>query len=146
MNVSHDALFQNCVNGSSPLKLRAARAPDMKSFKRHLLNHWSKFQITSHECFPWYPLLKLHKKFRYAEQKGPYSSRTSLNDISSWTTSPNSKIFHRIAPHDASTKIVQMVLIRWTKRLPELQIRNVFQRQILNQWSKFKIISQNCFS
>ena len=26
-------------------------------FKRHiLLNHWSKFHITSHESFPWYPL------------------------------------------------------------------------------------------
>ena len=40
MNVPHNALFQNCINGSAPLNRRIARAPDKKSFKRHLLlNH-----------------------------------------------------------------------------------------------------------
>ena len=38
-----NALFQSCINGSSPLNRRAARAPDKKSFKQHLLNHWPKF-------------------------------------------------------------------------------------------------------
>ena len=41
MNVPHGALFQNCKNGSTPPSRRAARGPDKKSFKRHLLlNHW----------------------------------------------------------------------------------------------------------
>ena len=35
MNVPHDALFQNCINGSAPPNRRAARAPDKKYFKRH---------------------------------------------------------------------------------------------------------------
>ena len=30
MNVPHDALFQNCINGSTPLNRRVARAPDKK--------------------------------------------------------------------------------------------------------------------
>ena len=30
MNLSHDALFQNCTNGSTPLNRRAVRAPDKK--------------------------------------------------------------------------------------------------------------------
>ena len=35
MNVPHDALFQKCINGSTPLNGRSDRAPDKKSFKRH---------------------------------------------------------------------------------------------------------------
>ena len=37
----------NCTNGSAQLNKRAARAPDNKSLKGHLLNHWSKFKIIS---------------------------------------------------------------------------------------------------
>ena len=44
-------------------------------FKWHLLNHWSKFHITSHECSPWCPLSKLHKWFRSTEYEGCQSSR-----------------------------------------------------------------------
>ena len=45
MNVHHDALFQNYMNGSAPLNRRASRALDKKSFKQHLLlNHWPKFK------------------------------------------------------------------------------------------------------
>ena len=44
LNVPHDAFFQYCINGLTPLNRRAARAPDKKSFKQHLLlNIWSKF-------------------------------------------------------------------------------------------------------
>ena len=44
-------------------------------------------------------------------------------------------------------KIAQMILPRWTKGPSELQIRNIFIRHLLlNHWSKFKIISQNCSS
>ena len=50
MNLPHDALFQNCINGSTPLNRRAATAPDKKSFKQHLLNHWPKFKIISQNC------------------------------------------------------------------------------------------------
>ena len=83
---------------------RAARAPDKKSFTWHLfLNHLSKFKIISQNCSSWYPLPKLHKRFCSSEQKGHQSSRyeISLKDISSWTTGPNSKWFHRIVPHNA---------------------------------------------
>ena len=46
-----------------------------------------------------------------------------------------------------STKIAQMVMLRWTKWLPKLQIRNTFKGHfLLNHWFKFKIISQNCTS
>ena len=37
MNVTHDALIQNCIIGSAPLNRKAARAPDKKSFKWHLV-------------------------------------------------------------------------------------------------------------
>ena len=52
MNVTHYALNQNCINGSTPLNTRAAKALDKKSFKRHLLNHWSKFKIKIHRIVP----------------------------------------------------------------------------------------------
>ena len=43
-----------------------------------------------------------------------------------------------------STKLAQIVLLRWTKGPPEPQIRNIFKRHLLwNHLSKFKIISQN---
>ena len=45
MNVPHDTLCQNCANGLAPSNNRAARAPDKKYFKRHLLNHLPKFKI-----------------------------------------------------------------------------------------------------
>ena len=47
MNVRHDALFQNCINGSPPPNWRAARAPDKKFFNQLLLNHFPKFKIIS---------------------------------------------------------------------------------------------------
>ena len=66
----------------------------------------------------------------------------------SWITCPNSKHFHRIIPLDTkSTKVAQMVPLRWTEGQPELQIRNIFKRHLLlDHGAKFKIISQNCSS
>ena len=53
---------QNWLNCSAPLNRRATRAPDKKSFKRHLLlNHWSNFKIISQNCSSWYPLPKYCK-------------------------------------------------------------------------------------
>ena len=44
-----------------------------------------------------------------------------------------------------TTKIAQMVPLQGTNGLPELYIRNdVKNIFILNHWSQFKIISQNC--
>ena len=37
MNVPHDALFQNRIKGLAPQNRRAARAPNKKLFKQHLL-------------------------------------------------------------------------------------------------------------
>ena len=62
----------------APLNRRAARAHKKKSFKRHLLNHWSKFHITSHECSPRYPLSKLLKLFCSTEQEGRKSFRKEI--------------------------------------------------------------------
>ena len=71
----------------------------------------------------------------------------SLNEISSWTTGPNSKLFHRIVPLYTLHQNCKMVPLCWTKGLPELQIRNIFKRHLLlSHWSKFKLISQNCYS
>ena len=49
-SVPHNAFYQNCTNGSTPLNKRAARPIDITSFKHHFLNHWSKFKIISHKC------------------------------------------------------------------------------------------------
>ena len=43
--------------------------------RRFLLNYWSKFHITSHECSPWCPVSKLHNCFHSTEQEGRQSSR-----------------------------------------------------------------------
>ena len=66
-----------------------------------LLNHWSKFHITSYECSPWCPLSKLHKWFRSNEQgatrapeKKSFKRHLLLNH---W---PKFKWFHRIVPLD----------------------------------------------
>ena len=77
------------MNGFAPLNRRASRAPDKKSLKRHLLNHWSKFKINSQNCSSGYPLPKLHKIFCSAERNGRLSFRKeiSLNNISFLTTS-----------------------------------------------------------
>ena len=101
MNVPHDTLFQNYINGVAPPNRRIARAPDKKSFKQH--------------C--------------------------------SWTTDPNLKKITELFLKIPSNKIVQMVTLYWTKGLPDIQIRNTFERQfLLNHRSKFKIILQNCSS
>ena len=68
MNVPHSALFRNCINGSVPPNKRTARAPDKKSFKQHLLNHWPKFIIISQNCSSWCTLPKFHKWFHSTDQ------------------------------------------------------------------------------
>ena len=68
MNVPHNALFQKCINGSAPPNRRTARAPDMKSFNWHLLNHWHKFNIILQNCSLWCTLPKLHKWFYSTDQ------------------------------------------------------------------------------
>ena len=49
------------------------------------------------------PSTKIAQMVPPTEQKGHQSSRweISLNDIFSLTIGPNSKLFHRIVPHDA---------------------------------------------
>ena len=64
MNIPHDALFQNGLNGSASLNRKTVRASDKKSFKRHLLlNHWHKFKIISPNCSSWCNLPNVHKLF-----------------------------------------------------------------------------------
>ena len=100
MNVPHDALFQNCVNSSSPPNIGPPA-----------LQIWSLLNDIS------WPLLQIQNNF--------------------------TELF-LIIP---STKIAQMGSLRGTKGLPELQIRNDFKWHfLLNHWSKFKMISQNCSS
>ena len=46
-----------------------------------------------------------------------------------------------------SMKIAQIVQLGQTNGLPELYMKNVFKQHLLmNHWSKFKIITQKCFS
>ena len=100
--VPHDAIYQNCTNGSAPPNEGAARALDRKCL------------LTT---FPPEPLVQIQNNF------------TGLCFIM------------------PLTKIALMVLLHWTKGLPELQIRNIFKRHfLLNHWYKFKIISLNCSS
>ena len=72
MKVSNNDLYQNCINRSAPTNTRAARDPDKKYFKWHiLLNHWCKIKIISQNfSSAWYPLPKLHKRF-HSTVKGP---------------------------------------------------------------------------
>ena len=51
MNIPHDAILQNCINGSAAPNRRTAKAPDKKSFKRYHLNHWPKFKEKITELF-----------------------------------------------------------------------------------------------
>ena len=64
MKVYNNGLYQNCINSSAATNARAARVPDKKYFKWHLLNHWSKSKLF-HRIVPlaWYALPKLHKGF-----------------------------------------------------------------------------------
>ena len=52
MNIPHDAIFQNCINGSAAPNRRTAKAPYKKSFKRHLLNHRPVIQKKNHRIIP----------------------------------------------------------------------------------------------
>ena len=64
--------------------------------------------------------------------------RNLSKDISSWTTGPNSKWFHRIVPHNTLYQNCTNGSAPLNKRLCELQIRNIFNRHLLNHWSKSK--------
>ena len=122
----------------------AARALDKKSFKCHLLNQWSKINIISQNCTfqnctnGSAPLNKRAARApdkKYLKKTSPFEPLVQIHNISS-------ELF-LIIP---STKIAQMVWLHWTKGPPELQIRNLFKPHLLNHWSEFKIISQNCSS
>ena len=119
-------------------------------FKMYLLlNQWSNFKIISQNCSSWYPLPKWHKLFRPPEQKVRQRCRyeISLNDISSWTTGPNSKLFHRIVSLDTLFQNCTNGSVLLSKRALEFQLRNILKRHLLlNHWFEFKTISQNCSS
>ena len=146
MKVPHNALYQNCINGSAPQNTRVARTPDKKSFKWHLLNHRSKFKIISRNCSSWCLLPKLHKWF-CSPNKGTARALDKKCLLMTFPCEPLVQIqnnFTELFLIMPLTKIAQMVLLHWTKGLPELQITNIFKRHILlNHWSKFKIISLN---
>ena len=119
----------------------------INNFKRHLLNHWSKFKIISQNCSSWWKLHKIAQIICSTKQRGCQSSRSemSFNDIFSWTMVQIQNNFTELFLIIPFTKIAQMVLLHWTKGPQELQIRNIF-KHLLNHWSKFEIISQNCSS
>ena len=112
-------------------------------FKRYLLNHWSKFHMNVphnalfHNC--------INGSAPPNKRPPELQIKNLLNDI--WTTDPNANNFTELFLWIPSTKIAQMVMLCWTKGLPELQIRNTFKHYfLLKHWSKFKIISQDCSS
>ena len=156
-------VYQHCT----PLKKGAARAliiiPSTKMvplrwtkrplelqirniFKQNLLlNHWSKFHIYFTWMFPMMPSFKTAQIVLLHQTGGlpELQIRNLLNDISR-TTGPNSKWIHRIVPLDTLYQNCTNGSARLNKRAcPELQKRNIF---LLNHWSKFKKISQNCSS
>ena len=110
MNVPHDAIFQNCINGFAPLNRRVTRVQDQKSLKRHLLlDHRPKLEINSQNCSSKCPLPKFYKCVRSTEQKGrkdkKYLKKTSPPE-------PLVRIqnnFTELLLLTPSTKIAQMV-------------------------------------
>ena len=95
MNVSNDALFQNCINGSAAPNRRTDRAPDKKSFKWHLLNRWPKFKIISQNCASWCTLPKFHKRFHCTVQsfsdERPRAQGSSCFKCWAWYNNNNNK-------------------------------------------------------
>ena len=124
--------------------IRAARALDKKSFKRHL-NHSSKFKKISQNCSAWYPPPKLHKWFALLKKR---TTRTlDKNYLQMTSLEPLVQIqnnFTELFLMMLSIEIAQMVLLSQTKGPPVLKIGNIFKRLLLNHWSKIQIISQNC--
>ena len=106
-------------------------------FKQHLLlNHWSKFKITSHEgshnalyqnCI--ICSAPPHRRAARAPDEKPLKSHLLLNH---WSNFKNN--FTELFLLVPSTIIAQMVPLHWTKGLPELQIRKIFKRPLY--WSK----------
>ena len=142
MNVPHDDLFQNCINGSTPPNRRATRAPDKKSFKRHLLNHWPKFKIISQKCTSLYQ--------NCTNGYAPLNKKTARTPDKKYlqTAFPPEPFVHiqnnftGLFLMMPSSKIAQMVPVHWTKGLPEVKIRNVFKQYLLlNHLFKFHITS-----
>ena len=94
MNISHDGLFQNCINGSAAPNRRTARAPDKKSFKQHLLlNHIPKFKIISQNYSSWCTLPKFLKWFHPTDQSSSGErprtqghSCLNMHSLSTWST------------------------------------------------------------
>ena len=134
MNVPCDTLFQNC---SAPLNRRVARAPDKKSFKRHLLlNHWSNFKIISQNCSSWYPLPKYCKHvfapLNKMAAKAP--DRKYLQKAS--TPEPLVQIqnnFTELFLIIPSTNIAQMTLLHWTKGL--VSSRQEISLNTISSWT-----------
>ena len=103
-------------------------------FKRHLLlNHWSKFHITSHKYYSMMPFFKIAQMVPLHLLGGlpELQIRNLLNDISSSTTGQNQNNFTELFLLIPSTKIAQMVLLCWTKGPQKLQIRNIFKIHLL---------------
>ena len=123
--------------------MRATRAQDNKSFKQHqLLNLWSKFKIIA-QNFPHDAFYNICTNSSAPLNKGVARALDkNFNNI--WTTGPNTINFMELFLMMPSTKVAQIVLLRLSKGLLELLIRNIFKQHLLNHWSKFKIISQTC--
>ena len=76
MNLSHDALLQNCKNGSTPLNKRAARAPDKKkNFLMTSPEQLVQIYNNSTELFFLIPSIKIAQMVLPRWKKGHQSSR-----------------------------------------------------------------------
>ena len=122
------------TKGLSELQLR-------NNFKRHLLNHWSKFHITSHECSPWCPFQNCTNDSappNMSAARAPDKKSFKWHLLNHWSK-------FKIISQNCSTKFAQMVPLCWTQGPLELQHRNIFKQHILlNHWSKSHITSHGC--
>ena len=127
VTVPHDALFQNCINGSTPLNRRAARAPD----KRHLLNHRLKSIFCTFVSSKLWPLI-------YARISFP------LNILrKNWQNSPNF-IYALILTRSRLGLLHKIVRIFVLELWPLIYARILFPLNILRtNWHNFTKLSSS---
>ena len=127
MNVPFDALFQNCINGSTPMNKRELQI-------RNLLNHisWTTGPIQNNftELFLITPSTNTAQMVPLFWTKG--LSELQIRNIFKQYFPPEllaqiQKKFTELFLITPSTKTAQMVPLLWTKGLPELQIRTIFK-------------------
>ena len=99
-------------------------------YKRHLLNHWSKFKLF-HRIFPHDAFYQNSTNDSAPRNKGaarPLDKKCLLMTFPPETLAQFQKYLTELFHIMPFSKIRKKVPLHWTKGLPELQIWNIFKR------------------